>query len=166
MYKDINKSFREALNSIKYNTLAMDISDKIEDAKENRVVKDLTSKRIEKVNKAFKDEKFDNLTKMRYREFRKYYQKERNAIMSDYNKKMTATGDKFSIIINKINAIHDESERRKIMVKTLSENIQAKNKIREDFKKRMESFTEDFKYRALSSDLKWQYIIYDDMDIN
>lgn len=165
MYVDINKSFREALKSINYNTIATDISDKIEDAKNSRKVKDLTSKRIKKLNKAFKDEKFDDITKMRYRKFRSYYQEKRNSIISDYNKSMKETDSKFNIIINKINAIHDDSERRKLMVNTLSENIRSKNKIRDKLKKQMEEFTEDFKYRALSSDLKWKYIIYDDMEI-
>jgi hypothetical protein len=165
MYKDLTKSFRNALKSIDYSTLASDITDKIEDAKNKYTPKDISAKRLKSINKSFKSEKFDDLTKMRYRRFRKTYQEERNSIMATYNKNMKETSNKFDTIIAKIYSIQDEAERKKLIVKTLTENIKSKNKIRERFKKQMEEFTEDYKYRALSSDLKWQYIIYDDMDI-
>jgi chromosome segregation ATPase len=165
MYKDINKSFRDALNSINYNTIAVDISDKMEDIKSSRKVKDTKSKTVKKLNKAFKDEKFDELTIMRYRKFRKEYQKERNAIIKDHNSKMNTDDNKFKILTTKINAIHDDVERRKKMIEVLSKNIKTKNTIRKSLSEKLNDFNEDYKYRAISCGLKWQYIIYDDMDI-
>lgn len=163
------KAFRNALEIInEYGELNELIELRLNDAKEANDIKKLKeyNEKIKKLNESFKNQKFDDLTKMKYKRFRKDYQTKRDSILRDKQKLLKDLKNKFDADILKINSMTDEEKRDELEYDIKNKYYGDRLKIKTKYKKIMDEFTSDFRYRIAVVGLKWSYIIYDELNIS